>query len=99
MADFFNLQKLTLGLVVLLAIFVPLESLFPLVQRKVWQRPGVWADLAHSFISGGLRKLLVAVALVILTYWLSFLAYPPLQQAIAAWPRWEHPKTKDPLSG
>lgn len=88
MADLFNLPKLTLGLVVLFAIFVPLESLFPLVQRKFWQRPGVWADLAHFFISGALRKLLVAVALVILTYWLSFLVYPPLQQAIAAWPRW-----------
>ena len=88
MAELFNLQKLLVALLVLLAIFVPLESLFPLVRRQFWQRPGVVADLAHFFISGGIRKLLVFLALVVLTYWLGFLVYPPLQQWIASWPRW-----------
>ena len=66
-ADRFPLPKLTLGLVVLFAIFVPLASLFLLMQRKFWQCPGVRTDLAHFFISGGLRKLRVAAARVILT--------------------------------
>lgn len=66
-ADLFPLPKLTLGLVVLFAIFVPLASLFLLMQRKFWQCTGVRTDLAHFFISGGLRKLRVAAARVILT--------------------------------
>jgi hypothetical protein len=66
-ADRFPLPKLTLGLVVLFAIFVPLASLFLLMQRKFWQCTGVRTDLAHFFISGGLRKLRVAAARVILT--------------------------------
>lgn len=47
-ADLFDLPNLALGLGVLFAIFVPLESLFPLVQRRFWQRPGVRTDLAPS---------------------------------------------------
>ena len=87
MADLFNLPNLLRALVVLVVIFLPLESFFPLVRRKFWQRPGVWADLFHFFVSGAIRKLLVAIALVILTYWLGFLVYPPLQHWIASWPR------------
>jgi sterol desaturase/sphingolipid hydroxylase (fatty acid hydroxylase superfamily) len=84
----FDLQKLVVGLVVLLVIFVPLERLFPVVRRDFWQRPGVWADVAHFFFSGALRKLLIFFALLTLTYALGFLIYPPLQQWLAALPRW-----------
>lgn len=88
MDQLFNPQKLLVGLLVLFAIFVPLESLFPLVQRKFWQRPGVWADLAHFFITGAIRKLLLFFALTVLIYWAGFLIYPPLQHGLAALPRW-----------
>lgn len=88
MSTLFNFPKLTLALLVLFAIFVPLERLFPLARRDFWRRPGVWADLAHYFISGGIRKLLLFFALVVLTYWAGFLVYPPLQHTLAAWPRW-----------
>ena len=88
MDKLFDLPKLITGLVVLLVIFVPLERLFPIVRRDFWQRPGVWADLAHFFFTSVLRKLLVFFALVTLTYALGFLIYPPLQQWLAALPRW-----------
>ena len=86
--DLFNFQKLAVALLVLFAIFVPLEGLFPLVRRQFWQRPGVWTDLTHFVISGGIRKLLVILAAVFLRYGLGFLVYPPLQHWIAAGPRW-----------
>ncbi len=88
MDQLFNPQRLVIGFVVLCAIFVPLESLFPLVRRQFWQRRGVWADLVHFFITGAVRKLLVLFALVVLVYWLGFLIYPPLQQAMTALPWW-----------
>ncbi len=88
MDQLFNLQKLLAALVVLLAIFLPLEAWFPLVRRSFWRRPGIAADLAHFFISGGIRKFLVILALVVVTYWTGFLVYPPLQHWIASWPHW-----------
>ena len=73
---------------VLFAIFVPLESLFPLVRRQCWQRPGFWADAVHFFISGAVRKLVTIFALVVLVYWLGFLIDPPLQRALLALRWW-----------
>jgi hypothetical protein len=40
MDQLFNPARLVIGFVVLFAIFVPLETLFPLVRRQFWQRPG-----------------------------------------------------------
>jgi len=40
MDQLWNPARLLIGFVVLFAIFVPLESLFPLVRRQFWQR---WA--------------------------------------------------------
>ena len=87
MAQFFNFPRLTVAFLVLIAIFLPLERLFPLARRAFW-RKGALADTIHFFISGGIRKLLTLLAVVALVYWLGFLVYPPLQQWIAAWPRW-----------
>ncbi len=88
MDPLFNPARLAVAFVVLCAIFVPLEALFPLVRRQFWQRPGVWADLAHFFISGAIRKLLVLFTLVVLVYWLGFLVWPPLQKAMTSLPWW-----------
>ncbi len=88
MDQLWNPARLALGFVVLGAIFVPLETLFPLVRRQFWQRRGVWADLVHFFITGAVRRLLVLFALVVLVYWLGFLVCPPLQETLAALPWW-----------
>ncbi len=88
MDPLWNPARLALGFVVLFAIFVPLEALFPLVRRQFWQRPGAGADVIHFFISGAIRKLLVLFALVVLVYWLGFLVYPPLQKVLTSLPWW-----------
>lgn len=88
MDQIFNPARIAVAFLVLFAIFVPLESLFPLVRRQFWQRPGFGADAIHFFISGALRKLVTIFALVVLVYWLGFLIYPPLQRALLALPWW-----------
>ncbi len=88
MVQLINPARLLLGFVVVVAIFVPLEALFPLVRRQFWQRPGVWADLAHFFITGGIRKLLTLFVTFVLLTLLGFLVYPPLQHTLLALPRW-----------
>lgn len=87
MPQLFNFQRLAIAFIVLIAIFVPLERLFPITRREFW-RNGALADTVHFFISGILRKLLTLFALVVLTYWLGFLVYPPLQHMLAARPTW-----------
>lgn len=88
MDQLWNPARLAIAFVVLGAIFVPLESLFPLVRRQFWQRRGVAADITHFFITGAIRKLLVIFALVVLVYWLGFLIYPPLQRTMTSLPWW-----------
>ena len=88
MDPLWNPARLAISFVVLFAIFVPLEALFPLVRRQFWQRPGVVADVIHFFISGVIRKLLVLFVLVVLVYWLGFLVWPPLQKTMTALPGW-----------
>ena len=88
MDSIFNPARLLIGLVVLLAIFVPLESLFPLARRQFWQRRGVFTDLTHFVITGGVRKLLTLLVTFGLIQLLGFLIYPPLQQTLLALPRW-----------
>ncbi|HQY04946.1 MAG TPA: sterol desaturase family protein [Lacunisphaera sp.] len=88
MDQLWNPARLVIAFVVLCAIFVPLESLFPLVRRQSWQRPGVVTDIIHFFITGAIRKLLVIFTLVVLVYWLGFLVYPPLQRTMLSLPWW-----------
>lgn len=88
MDQLFNPARLTLGLVVLLAVFVPLETFFPLVRRQFWQRPGVGTDLIHFFVSTGLRRLLTLLAAYVLITLLGFLVWPPLQHAMLSPPWW-----------
>ena len=53
MTELWNPARLALGFVILFALFVPLETLFPIVRRQFWQRPGLRADLIHFFVTGG----------------------------------------------
>ena len=84
MNQFWNPARLAIGFVVLCAVFVPLEALFPLVHRQFWQRRGVWADVLHFFVTGTIRKLLTLFAAFVLITLLGFLVYPPLQHALTA---------------
>lgn len=88
MVQLWNPARLVIGFVVLCAIFVPLESLFPLVRRQFWQRRGVGADVTHFFITGAIRKLLTLFAAYGLITLLGFLVYPPLQHFMTALPWW-----------
>jgi sterol desaturase/sphingolipid hydroxylase (fatty acid hydroxylase superfamily) len=88
MADLWNPARMALGLVVVLAIFVPLEALFPLVRRPFWRRPGVGTDLLHFFVTTGLRRLLTLIAAYVLITLLGFLVHPPLQRLMLAPPWW-----------
>ncbi len=88
MESLWNPARLAVAFVVLAAIFVPLEALFPIFKRSFWQRPGVVADIIHFFITGAIRKLLVLFALVVLVYGLGFLIYPPLQRTMTSLPFW-----------
>lgn len=88
MDQLWNPARLAIGFVVLCAIFVPLESLFPLVRRQFWQRAGVWADVTHFFITGAIRKLLTLFAAYVLLTLLGFLIYPPLQRIMTTPPWW-----------
>lgn len=88
MDQLWNPARLAIGFVVLFAIFVPLETLFPLVRRQFWQRPGVWTDVTHFFITGAIRKLLTLFAAYGLITLLGFLVYPPLQQTMTSLPWW-----------
>ncbi len=88
MDQLWNPARLAIGFVVLFAIFVPLETLFPVVRRQFWQRPGVWTDVTHFFITGAIRKLLTLFAAYGLITALGFLVYPPLQQTMTSLPWW-----------
>ena len=88
MDQLFNPARLAIGFVVLFALFVPLETLFPLARRQFWQRRGAWADITHFFITGAIRKLLTLFVAFGLIAMLGFLLYPPLQHALLSLPRW-----------
>ena len=88
MSELWNPARLVVGFVILFAIFVPLETLFPIVRRQFWQRRGLRADVTHFFITGGIRKLLTLFVAFVLIQALGFLVYPPLQQTLLGLPRW-----------
>ena len=88
MDQLWNPARLAIGFVVLFALFVPLETLFPLARRQFWQRRGVWADITHFFITGAIRKLLTLFVAFGLITLLGFLVYPPLQHGLLSLPRW-----------
>ena len=69
MDQLWNPARLVIAFVVLCAIFVPLESLFPLVRRQSWQRPGVVTDIIHFFITGAISAFITWTWFGLLASW------------------------------
>jgi sterol desaturase/sphingolipid hydroxylase (fatty acid hydroxylase superfamily) len=87
----FDVARLVIWLVILVAIFVPLERLFGLHPAKIWRKQ-VGVDLAWYFINSLLPAMIIAVPLSILARALHG-ADPGSDlgryyTAVAAWPLW-----------
>ncbi len=82
-----SVLRLCVWLLILSVIFLPLEHLFALHERKVI-RKSVLGDLGFFFITGLVPQLLLAVPLSIAAY-VAYRFVPwRLHAAIAAWPIW-----------
>ncbi len=82
-----DLLRLCLWLVILTAIFVPLERLFALREQKVW-RPAILQDLGYYFLNGLIAATILSVP-VSLAVTLSHLVIPAgYYDQVAALPLW-----------
>lgn len=59
----FNWQKVAITTVILLAIFLPLERLIPVVRKKI-VRPGMISDIAHLYLTGFLVRAVQGVFII-----------------------------------
>lgn len=80
--DYFVLELLVLGLV-----FVPLESLFALHDRRIF-RDGWQTDLKHFFVSHAGVQLLSFAAMIPAQAMFAWAVRLDFQQAVAAQPVW-----------
>lgn len=80
-----EIARLLLWLAVVMAIFVPLERLFP-QRRQPVLRKDFGADLGYYFLSGLLPKLLLALPLSALAWLFHSLAHSGYYTAMAAMP-------------
>jgi sterol desaturase/sphingolipid hydroxylase (fatty acid hydroxylase superfamily) len=83
----FDVGRLAIWLVLLVAIFVPLERLFALHPAKIWRKQ-VGVDLAWYFINSLLPAAIIAVPLSILARSLRGIDPGGLYSAVALWPLW-----------
>src|SRR5258708_30366472 len=79
--------RLAIWLVLLVAIFVPLERLFALHPAKIWRKQ-TGVDLAWYFINSLLPATVIAVPLALLAQALARLNPGGFYSATAAWPFW-----------
>jgi sterol desaturase/sphingolipid hydroxylase (fatty acid hydroxylase superfamily) len=82
-----DVGRLVVWLVLLVAIFVPLERLLALHPAKVWRKQ-VGVDLAWYFINSLIPAALLAVPLALLARALSGIDPGGLYSNVAAWPLW-----------
>ncbi|HAB16433.1 MAG TPA: sterol desaturase family protein [Verrucomicrobiota bacterium] len=82
-----DVARLVVWLVLLVAVFVPLERLFALHPAKVWRRQ-VGVDLAWYFINSLVPAAIIAIPLAILARALRGADPGGLYSAVAAWPLW-----------
>jgi sterol desaturase/sphingolipid hydroxylase (fatty acid hydroxylase superfamily) len=87
LSSLFDFPRLLTGLIILFVIFVPLERLFAIRPQRVF-RKGWFTDVVHFLVNEGLRKVLLAITLLVVLQLLSFLVHPGLQAWIKAWPFW-----------
>jgi sterol desaturase/sphingolipid hydroxylase (fatty acid hydroxylase superfamily) len=79
--------KLTIWLIVLAAIFTPLERLFAVHPKKIF-RKAIVTDLAYYFISSLLPSVLLAIPLAFVAWSVHRLVPLGFTAMIAAWPGW-----------
>lgn len=79
--------RLCLWLVLLAAIFVPLERLFALRPSRVF-RKAIWADLGYYFLSSLLPGLVLALPLAVLAAGAQRLMPAGLHEAVVTAPLW-----------
>jgi len=82
-----DVGRLAIWLVLLVAIFVPLERLFALHPAKIWRKQ-VGVDLAWYFINSLLPAAIMAVPLLMLARALRGADPGGIYSTVAAWPFW-----------
>jgi sterol desaturase/sphingolipid hydroxylase (fatty acid hydroxylase superfamily) len=82
-----DVVRLAVWLVLLVALFVPLERLFALQPAKLWRKQ-VGVDLAWYFINSLLPAAIIAVPLTLLARALQGADPGGLYSTVAAWPMW-----------
>lgn len=83
----FDAGRLSVWLVLLVAIFVPLEQLCGLHHTKIWRKQ-IGVDLAWYFINSLLPAAVLSVPLATLSQLLHALNPGGFYTAVAAWPFW-----------
>jgi sterol desaturase/sphingolipid hydroxylase (fatty acid hydroxylase superfamily) len=79
--------QLTFALLLLTAIFIPLERLFALHPRKIF-RKAILTDLGYYFVTGIVPSILLSIPLAALA-WAVHRAIPSgFTAAVGAWPLW-----------
>jgi sterol desaturase/sphingolipid hydroxylase (fatty acid hydroxylase superfamily) len=81
------LVQLSGALVILTAIFIPLERLFALHPKKIF-RKAILTDLGYYFLSGVVPSILLSVPLGLLAVGAHRFIPAGFTNAIAAWPLW-----------
>jgi sterol desaturase/sphingolipid hydroxylase (fatty acid hydroxylase superfamily) len=82
-----SVLRLTVWLVLLVAIFVPLERLFALHPAKIWRKQ-VGIDLAWYFINSLAPAAIIAFPLAALASALQSIDPFGLYSTVATWPKW-----------
>jgi len=82
-----DILRLSLWLLVIMAIFVPLEKCFPLHRQKLF-RKAYLTDLIYYFLSGLLPKFLLAIPMAFIMLGLRDVLPVGLHQAVAQLPLW-----------
>ena len=77
--------RLGIWLVLLAAVFVPLERLFALRPARPW-RAGMWTDLGYYFLNSLLPGLVLGLPLALLATVAHGLIPAAMREVIAAWP-------------
>src|SRR5476651_1594631 len=87
LAFLFDAGRLAVWLVLLVAIFVPLERLCALHPAKIWRKQ-IGVDLAWYFINSLLPAAVISVSLAFLSRALRGMDPGGLYSALAVWPLW-----------
>ena len=82
-----DILRLTVWLVILIAVFVPLEKLFALRPSKIW-RTQAGVDLSWYFINSLLPTVIISLPIALLVRTLQGADPLGFYSAVASWPLW-----------